>query len=172
MSFRYRFALVLAGIVLLVSAGCSAGKTSHARTSAKPASQEDKKLISAALDANFEEMEAAIKSGADVNAFDDALGSPLSASATRGHLEAVRLLIEKGADVNVANKYGGTPLQDAVGSGKVDIVRLLLSKGADPNAAALIKVNGRETKVSALALAKGIGHGEIVNLLIQAGAKE
>lgn len=37
----------------------------------------ERELISAALQGNAKRMEAALKAGADVNAFDEALGSPL-----------------------------------------------------------------------------------------------
>jgi Ankyrin repeats (3 copies) len=78
---------------------------------------------------------AAVKSGADLNAW-DAQGNPaLLVAALHGNADAVRVLLEAGVDVNATNRAGATALIYGV-SDPVK-VKLLLRRGANPNHASL-----------------------------------
>jgi ankyrin repeat protein len=57
-------------------------------------------------------------------------------------------------------------------SGNADVVRFLIAKGADVNIVSPSEVDGRKVTLTALLLAKGRRHNEIVTLLVEAGAKE
>lgn len=108
-------------------------------------------------DADYEQVEFLVRSGADVNRrawtheaehishsgdstygykYSDACGvTPLMLAASAGNVETVRLLIEYGADVNAANYCGKTPLMYAATSQKgdrtVEIIKILLENGAE-----------------------------------------
>ncbi|MBQ3162279.1 MAG: ankyrin repeat domain-containing protein [Oscillospiraceae bacterium] len=108
-------------------------------------------------DADYEQVEFLVRSGADVNRrawthkaehishsgdstygyrYSDACGiTPLMLAASAGNTETVRLLIEYGADVNAANYCGKTPLMYAATSQKgdrtVEIIEILLENGAE-----------------------------------------
>ncbi|CAD0088333.1 unnamed protein product [Aureobasidium mustum] len=94
--------------------------------------------------------------GADVNARDDPLYSPLRAAALNGHVTTVQLLLDKGADVTDARSIA------AFKEASLDtVVRPLVGRGAGAIAngsALLIEASKR-------------GHNKIVQLLINAGAE-
>ena len=175
MSFGNGFVLVLACIVLLALGGCSSPsqKTDdQTREFSQHASAQKRELISAALQGNVKRVEAALKAGADVNAFDETLGTPLGGASYSGNLEAVRLLTDGGANLNAKDSKGMTPLMNGTLSGNADVVRFLIAKGADVNIGSPAEINGRKFTSTALLLARGSRHDEIVTLLIKAGAKE
>ena len=60
---------------------------------------------------------AALESGADVAAVNEAGDTALHGAANLGQSDVVRLLVEKGAAINVKNKRGLTPLALARGLG-------------------------------------------------------
>jgi uncharacterized protein len=60
---------------------------------------------------------AALESGADIGAVNEAGDTALHGAASLGHADVVRLLAEKGAALNVKNKRGLTPLALAQGLG-------------------------------------------------------
>ncbi len=124
------------------------------------------------LAGNAKRLEAALKAGADANAVDEVLGSALGGASYSGNLEAVRLLTDRGANVNAKDNKGLTPLMNATLSGNADVVRFLIGKGADVNAGSPSVVDGRKITTTALLLAKGSRHNQIVTLLVEAGAKE
>jgi ankyrin repeat protein len=129
-------------------------------------------LISAAWEGNAKQVEVLLNSGADPNGCDDKLGCPLIAAAYSGSIDAVTLLFNRGARIDATDKKGMTALMNASLNGKAEVVRLLLSKGADVNVATYPEVDGRQTKATALRLAKGRRYTEIVSLLVKAGARE
>jgi uncharacterized protein len=92
-------------------------------------------------------------------------------------LAVMKLLLEHGADPNIATSINVTPLQVAAGIGwvegvtyewskeaNIEAVKLLLSLGNDPNAVA-------ETGRTALHGAGHKGRSEIIQILVDAGAK-
>ncbi|KAH6640435.1 hypothetical protein F5144DRAFT_589910 [Chaetomium tenue] len=96
--------------------------------------------------------------GADVNAEGGFFGFPLQASSVQGHNEVVRFLLENGANVHACGGFFANALQAAI------IVRLLLDRGADVNSP------GGDFD-NALHVASFRGHTEIVQLLLDKGAK-
>jgi len=96
-------------------------------------------------------------------------GTALIAAAHLGHDEVVRVLIAAGAPLDHVNNLGWTALIEAIvlgngGKRHVETLRALVVAGANPNLA-----DGRGT--TPLALARGRGYREMVEILEQAGAK-
>ncbi|KAI0301911.1 hypothetical protein B0F90DRAFT_1667745 [Multifurca ochricompacta] len=80
--------------------------------------------------------------GADVNALNDQLRTPLHAAAGIWHrgIDSVRVLLEHGAKVNATDRDGFTPLHMAAQSeGSGESVKLLLEHGAKANAVSRIE---------------------------------
>lgn len=171
MSFGNRFVGVLGCIALLVPGGCSS-PSQKTNNQARKSFAQERELISAALQGNAKRVEAALMAGADVNAFDETLGTPLGGASYSGSLEAVRLLTDRGANVNAKDSKGMTPLMNATLGGNADVVRFLIAKGADVNIGSASEIDGRKFTSTALLLARGSRHNDIYTLLIQAGAKE
>lgn len=83
-----------------------------------------------------------------------------------GSIDFVKLLLEKGADVNVQTTVEKmTPIMIAVAKGDVGIVKELIGKGADVNLKA-------DKGITALIVAKKMKKQEVIDILLQAGAKE
>jgi ankyrin repeat protein len=89
----------------------------------------------------------------------------LHRAASYSHEEIVRLLISAGADVNVQNFFTGAALHFASYRRNASIIRMLLAHGADVNAI------GGWAGCSPLQIATSEGGQEVVQLLIDAGAK-
>lgn len=88
-------------------------------------------LWTAVRHGDLKEIQAALASGAKINAQDDAHGiTPLSWAAMSGNKDAVVFLIEAGADVNVRNSDGATPLIAAAFFGRSEVIKALLEHGA------------------------------------------
>ena len=117
-------------------------------------------------------MEAAIKSGADVNVTVEGLGPPIVITALGDNLSGVQLLLDRGANINAEDSEGYTALINASFSNNPDMVRLLLSKGVNVNAPSNLMVNGKKAGFTPMMIAKSKGHQEIVKLLMEAGAKK
>ncbi len=167
------FALMLVGLVLT---GCGLG----ARKDVAQETQDDMvclksaslKLIAAALNRNTATMEAAIKSGADVNVTVEGLGPPIVVTAVGDNYSGIQLLLDRGANINAEDSDGYTALIIASLHNSLDILRLLLSKGVDVNKPSNLMVNGKKSGLTPLMIAKAKGHQEIVKLLTEAGAKK
>ena len=95
------------------------------------------KLRLAAFHGDREEVNEALKGGAEINAVGGIFGTPLQAACYAGRKEVVEeLLSRKGVDVNVQGGLFGTPLRAAAFSGHVDLVTRLLKNEkskAQPN---------------------------------------
>jgi ankyrin repeat protein len=114
---------------------------------------------------NLELVHQLLKAGARVNVV-NALGvTPLSLACTNGSAEAVSALVNAGADVGAARPTGETPLMTCARSGNAAAVQALVARGA--NVAAREPVQGQ----TALMWAAAQNHGEVVRLLIEAGAE-
>ncbi|KAH6894558.1 ankyrin repeat-containing domain protein [Thelonectria olida] len=74
-----------------------------------------------------------IACGADVNAQDGELLTPLFFAASKGVLPIIKALLEAGANPNIREETGCTPLSRAMEWGNMDVVRLLMEHGADPS---------------------------------------
>lgn len=109
--------------------------------------------------------------GANLEAWDQYLGTPLLSAAEYGQTDIVVLLLQRGADIHATDSYGNTPLIAAACECAVatmnstyDIVQLLLRKGSDVNA------RNREGKTALMNAALGPGDAAIVKLLLDNGA--
>lgn len=84
--------------------------------------------------------------------------------ARNGDTKALKEALDKGRYVNFKDSTGRTPLTEAIWNNHADAVKLLLERGADPK---VRKVDG----ATALELARSKGNKEIIDLLVNAGAK-
>ncbi len=96
------------------------------------------------------------------------LNEPLAGAAGDGDMAKVEALLAQGASPNAIGIDGvGTALGEAAAAGHKDTVLLLLKHGANPN-----KGDASPSRTRPLSQAKAGGDEEIIQLLIQAGAKE
>jgi ankyrin repeat protein len=121
-------------------------------------------LLWAADGSRHEIARVLIAAKASVDAANDFGVTPLLHASRVGDATMVGILLEGGADPSRAHTEGETPLMAAARSGSVPAVRQLLQRGANVNAAE------RFQKTTALMWAASEGHGEVVDLLIEAGA--
>ncbi len=106
----------------------------------------------------------------------------LNGACFHGHWRLVQFLVEQGADVNDALKENGeTPLHNSLCKAKRPaydlVVRILLAKGADPNTRTLENAetggfmrDARTRGETPLHRAAAFGTGEVIDLLLEAGA--
>jgi ankyrin repeat protein len=156
-------------------------------------------LFDAAQSGNLAALQKAIDGGTSVNAAESGSGLTLLMwAARRNHADEVEWLLAHGADLEARSGYG-TALGATLSVGDAaDMVRLLLAHGADPNgcaqngytplmcaatdgdaasagmlirAGARVDVRDRDGN-TALALARELGHDEVVRLLLAAGADQ
>ena len=146
----------------------------------------------AAMNGHADIVNLLIEAGAEVNS---ASGTALMLAVENGHTEIVNILIKARADINThLYNYGKTALMLAAENGYADIVNLLIEVGADVNACYCNYEWNANTFVAkdeyrrsvdiptgfdvnnvgktALMLASGNGHIDIVNALIESGADD
>jgi uncharacterized protein len=116
-----------------------------------------------AWNGNISRMRVLYALGADVNGATEITFTPLFTATGNCQKEAARFLIERGADVNLSQSVGSTPLMNAAYCGDIETARLLIERGAN--------VNAMSDGGSALRVAREAGKAEIVELLLQHGAK-
>lgn len=91
-------------------------------------------LLAVSLEGQAPIISVLIHNGAQVDALDRALWTPLMrASALGKNPEAIEILLSKGAKINAQNDYGRTALIEAACSGDVPVLNVLLQHGADPD---------------------------------------
>ncbi|MYH54380.1 MAG: ankyrin repeat domain-containing protein, partial [Gemmatimonadetes bacterium] len=100
------------------------------------------------------------KSGAESESHD----SPVADAAMRGDAAAVQALLAEGADVNEPQGDGMTALHWAAHNRDASLARILIDAGAD--VAAGTRIGG----YTPLHLAAQVGAGEVVEMLLGAGA--
>jgi ankyrin repeat protein len=155
-------------------------------------------LLTAAMEGDAAKLQSLLNKGADVNtARADGVTALLEAIFYNNNPHAIDVLIRAGADVNVSDSYGVNLLHLACLNRDAELVQKLLSKGADANRAKITgetplltcsntgtidgvsallthgaKVNAKESKEDQTALmwASSEGYGNVVNLLVDAGA--
>lgn len=154
------------------------------------------KLLQQAALGNQAEMEKILKERPHfVNFRDYDRRTALHVAASEGHLELCKFLVRRGAKVNRSDRWGGSPLDDAHRHRHQDVIHYLRKLGASSGttnnltnfitAAADGDVNevtlllsfgdfniddGDYDKRTALHLAAGEGHDEVVLMLCNAGA--
>ena len=89
-----------------------------------------KSLFEAVRKGDIDHVKKLIAEGADVNALDGLLNTPLCNTVGTGQMELVQLLVEAGADVNAGS---WSPLYTAVDEDNVAIAEYLIAHGADMN---------------------------------------
>lgn len=80
-------------------------------------SLQEQNFLDAVVSGDLARVEAALASGANVNAGDRTSGSTLTLAAERGDVEMVRLLVSRGAAVDAIAGSGQTALVKAVEAG-------------------------------------------------------
>ncbi len=155
-------------------------------------------LMNAAKGGDSVAVQNVLKRGTDVNQQSNKGKTALMFAASEGHADVARTLIEHGAKVDIADHYGTTALIVASTSGNDEIVALLLEHNANPivrdesGSAPLVNaVYFGHTKTVKLLLAKekmapkknldkqageellllasGLGHNDIISLMINYG---
>ena len=121
-------------------------------------------LLWAVYDSNMDVARALITAGAKVDVANNYGITPLLQASRIGDEQMMEVLLKAGADPKKAGLEGETPLMAASRSGSVPAVKLLLGRGLDVNAADAFQ---QET---ALMWASAEDHGDVVDLLLQAGA--
>lgn len=126
-------------------------------------------LMMATYENNRDAAEVLIAAGADVNAQDDRLESPLLHSGARGYTGILKAILATGkADHLVLNRFGGTALIPACERGHTDVVKELLQIKDYP----IDHVNNLTWTALMEAIVLGNGgktHTTIVQLLVDAG---
>lgn len=109
------------------------------------------------------QVEAALKSGDDLNSADNWGRTPLIVALQQGKAPIVQALISRGASVAATDAWGRTPLLVATQLKNTAAIRLLLEKKSDVNAA-------NRNEITPLISAAQTGNQEAVTMLLRAGA--
>lgn len=111
-------------------------------------------------------VELMLKTKVNVNTQDIRGRTPLYLAVWNGHEDAMKQLLSSGADPNIRSIYG-TTLHCAVKRGTPDLLRLLISASGPQ-----IDINIKDVlSQTALQEAQARGRDDIVEILLQAGAK-
>ena len=127
-------------------------------------SEPSQSLADAIGEGDIENVRKILRSGVQVNIWDEHRSFPLFEAASSAHTDIVEELLVAGADPNLALYDGSTPLIGAAFNGDVKIARLLLQHGATVDTA---DANGETALL--MALHNG-SDGKVVQLLLDAGA--
>lgn len=131
-------------------------------------------LIVAARAGDLRNLQEFIATGADIDRGVGGDGNPLIAAAGAGRLDAVRMLLDNGANIETVVEGDENALITAAERGHADVVRYLISRGADVNS----RVRARDWSTgeieirTPLSQARRGGHQQIVEILLEAGARE
>ena len=139
-------------------------------------------FIELCANGTLQQVEAAIKKMADINAkanWNGASCTSLIAAVSNNQLNVIQLLIDNGADVNEKVVFGYTALMIAALRHDPEIVSLLIKAGADVNARTKMDDEARSANMpeelsdkTAIMLASEKGYFDIVEILSQSGADE
>jgi len=111
----------------------------------------------------LDQVDAALKSGVDLNATDNWGRTPLIVALQQGKMAVVEMLLNRGASVVATDAWGRTPLQVAAQLKNTPAIRLLLDWKSDVNAA-------NQNDITPLIAAAQTGNQEGASMLLGAGA--
>ena len=121
---------ILLSILVLIAPVALAAKKYNAEAG--------QKLLAAAAEGEFDEIEAALKAGADPNIRDEEGRTALLLAAPQNlwnkEKETVAALKKAGAKIDQGDKSGLTPLMSAAWNGRTDMTRALIAAGAKVDA--------------------------------------
>jgi ankyrin repeat protein len=152
--FRFGFSLVSVVIVLL----CASCMSTTPPQSANPDA-----LHLAAKFGDYTTIEAALRSGGDINQIDGHGKTPLMYAAADSNVSVVEYLLNKGANPNRIADDGDTPFLVAARKGNSAVVELLIRRGARIN-------EFGEDGLTALAIATAREDKQLFDLLLRLGA--
>ena len=120
-------------------------------------------LLVAARQGDVEGVKKSLTQGALPNSRNRQGKTALMMAIEKNQTAIFQLMLDAGTDVNLASLEKVTPLIAASYAGQVDMVKKLIAKGAK------LEEEDRLHK-SALVYAAGMGHHEVIDVLLQAGA--
>jgi ankyrin repeat protein len=123
-------------------------------------------ITCAAIGGNVDIVRILIAAGATVNPKKQNW-SPLHEAARHDNVPLAKLLLKAGADINARAYDGWTVLMMAVSccAARPGVVRLLIDSGVNLNLR-----DDDDEKISALHIARLIGHKDVIDMLVEAGA--
>ena len=133
-------------------------------TQAEPPTRAEMDLYNAVFVDNVEQVEAAIKAGADFNIVYSNGQTPLMMAAVLGSVPVVKLLLERGAKTTILSADGVTALQQAFFAENEGVVRAFVEHGGD--------VDRLDPELGTNPLVEAINWGElpIIQMLLEMGA--
>ena len=114
-------------------------------------------------------IEALVKGGADLNARDEAGGTPLYEASLSGNLVAIKALLAAGAEVNARSDVDYMPLHATSSKAVPAVIEALLEAGADVNARA--NPSGGGSALPLHVAAKSNENPAVIETLLKAGAE-
>ncbi|CAM3911073.1 ankyrin repeat domain-containing protein [Rheinheimera salexigens] len=122
----------------------------------------ERQLHDAAATGDSRQIAVLLSQGANIDARNALMRTPLMLATRANHIEAAKLLINAGADVNAKDAIQDSPYLYAGARGHLEILQMTLNNGAD--LASTNRYGG-----TAIIPAAERGHVETVRTLIQAG---
>ncbi len=90
-------------------------------------------LADAIIEEQIDQVQAYLRAGAPVNAFDEYGFTPLIEAAIADNIKIVKSIIDAGANVNLQDATGGTALHWAAENNNLALAKLLFQRGANPD---------------------------------------
>ena len=123
-------------------------------------------LVCAVRQKHADVVQVLIDAGADIEARDEDLCTPLMSSCGKGELPIVKMLLKAGAEVRATDKVGRTCLIMAAGFGHTETVRYLVGL---PDMDVVMSIKDEEGYTAVLVAAE-LDSADVMKVLIDAGA--